>query len=83
MCLSEAVSRLCHSIFYQSELSKLLFFMDCSVKDRIAISMIEAAEREGIISPGKTTLVGIFEQMQPLVVVLPRRTALKIDIRSW
>eukprot|EP00884_Botryococcus_braunii_P013623 jgi/Botrbrau1/22261/Bobra.0138s0023.1 len=28
-----------------------------SVKDRIAISMIEAAERDGIISPGRTTLV--------------------------
>jgi cysteine synthase len=28
------------------------------VKDRIAISMVEAAERDGIISPGRTTLVG-------------------------
>src|SRR5256885_4062738 len=28
-----------------------------SVKDRIGVSMIEAAEREGRISPGRTTIV--------------------------
>ena len=28
-----------------------------SVKDRIGVSMIEAAEREGIIEPGRTTIV--------------------------
>lgn len=30
----------------------------CSVKDRIAYAMVERAEREGLISPDKTTLVG-------------------------
>ena len=29
----------------------------CSVKDRIGLAMVEAAEREGKIAPGKTTLV--------------------------
>src|SRR4051812_18132440 len=28
-----------------------------SVKDRIAVSMIEAAEAEGLIEPGRTTIV--------------------------
>ncbi len=28
-----------------------------SVKDRIALNMINRAEQEGLISPGKTTLV--------------------------
>src|SRR6202020_3192424 len=28
-----------------------------SVKDRIGVAMIEAAEREGIIEPGRTTIV--------------------------
>lgn len=29
----------------------------CSVKDRIAYAMVAAAEREGKIKPGKTTLI--------------------------
>ena len=28
-----------------------------SVKDRIGVAMIEAAERDGVIEPGKTTIV--------------------------
>ena len=31
--------------------------MMCSVKDRIARNMIERAEEQGRITPGKTTLV--------------------------
>jgi cysteine synthase A len=39
-------------------LAKLEFFNPGgSVKDRIGLSMIEAAEQEGLISPGKTTIV--------------------------
>ncbi len=38
--------------------AKLEYFNPCgSVKDRIGVSMIEAAEREGRINPGRTTIV--------------------------
>lgn len=29
----------------------------CSVKDRIAVNMVQRAEEQGLISPGKTVLV--------------------------
>ena len=39
-------------------LLKLEFFNPLSsVKDRIGVNMIEAMERQGIITPGKTTLI--------------------------
>lgn len=39
-------------------LLKLEFFNPCgSVKDRIGLAMVEAAEREGLIEPGRTVLV--------------------------
>ncbi len=39
-------------------LAKLEYFNPCgSVKDRIGVGMIEAAEREGRIRPGRTTIV--------------------------
>jgi len=35
----------------------VLVLISHSVKDRIAYSMISAAEQQGVISPGKTLLV--------------------------
>ncbi|GAB4813420.1 hypothetical protein N2152v2_000466 [Parachlorella kessleri] len=43
---------------YAEIVCKLEIMEPCSsVKDRIAYAMVERAEREGVISPGKTTLV--------------------------
>ena len=41
----------------QTTLSLLAPCLPCSVKDRIAYNMINKAEEQGIITPGKTILV--------------------------
>ena len=53
------VSRLAAEFGVKADIvGKLEFFNPLSsVKDRIGLAMIEAAEREGKIEPGKTTLI--------------------------
>lgn len=59
-------------------LAKLeMFNAGSSVKDRIALRMVEEAERQGRISPGKTTLIEPSEPFSALFLLLHRPK------RSW
>lgn len=54
--------------------AKLEIMEPCSsVKDRIALAMIEAAERDGLIEPGKTVLVGGRGRAQWVLAAAQRR----------
>lgn len=63
---------------FRTSLSPLNSWLSCSVKDRIAYNMINKAEEQGIITPGKTILVR--DSYQRLI---PSNICATVQVQPW